>query len=126
MIFFFKLYKFSQNNVVNVSISEPNSNKNQQQKQNEDYIASLLNYLGGFVEKISTDKLEEYLTVLQDLLYANRYHMESAMEKLMFPCNDLLIRCRWAGEIVDCKKIFAVTESSLGYCCGFNLVPALR
>ncbi|XP_052744147.1 sodium channel protein Nach [Bicyclus anynana] len=50
---------------------------------------------------------------------------KSAMEKwskLAPQCNELLVRCAWAGEIVECSDIFTVQRTVHGHCCAFNLV----
>lgn len=39
----------------------------------------------------------------------------------MYPCSNLLFRCRWEGKIVDCKELFSVSETYQGFCCSFNI-----
>lgn len=48
------------------------------------------------------------------------------MKKLMYPCTNLLFRCRWEGKIVDCKDLFHVSETYQGYCCSFNIKKPLK
>jgi hypothetical protein len=89
-------------------------------------VESLIYLISGFVEKINTENITKNLEILQKVMIQNRYSIDSAMQKLMFPCSDLLVKCRWAGEIVDCRKIFKPTETTNGYCCGFNIIPETR
>lgn len=86
-------------------------------------IERLIGLVSGFVEKISTINVTKDLQALQAIMMHNRYNIDSAMQKLMYPCTDLLQKCRFAGEIVDCRKIFQPTETTNGYCCGFNIIP---
>lgn len=48
------------------------------------------------------------------------------MKKLMYPCTNLLFRCRWGGKIEDCKNLFHVSETYQGYCCSFNIKKPLK
>lgn len=44
------------------------------------------------------------------------------MKKLMYPCTKLMVKCRWEGRIIDCKKLFKISETYQGYCCSFNII----
>ncbi|XP_026674997.1 pickpocket protein 28-like [Ceratina calcarata] len=48
------------------------------------------------------------------------YTVEKLMFELMQPCNLLLARCSWLGQLYDCSKIFKTVKSNEGFCCGFN------
>lgn len=65
------------------------------------------------------------LPYLQELLDSNRFDVQKAMKKLMYPCTKLLHRCRWEGVIVDCKEIFKTSETYQGFCCSFNVLKPL-
>lgn len=40
--------------------------------------------------------------------------------QLMQPCDLLLVRCGWLGQLYNCSKIFKIVKSKEGFCCGFN------
>ncbi|XP_076276103.1 pickpocket protein 28 [Lasioglossum baleicum] len=48
------------------------------------------------------------------------YTVDKLMFELMQPCNALLVRCSWLGQIYNCNKIFKTVKSNEGFCCGFN------
>ncbi|XP_046971603.1 sodium channel protein Nach-like [Vanessa cardui] len=53
------------------------------------------------------------------------HNIINLMKELSPPCEDLLIRCSWSGDIIDCKKIFSVHRTVRGHCCTFNVVLSL-
>ncbi|CAG9810650.1 unnamed protein product, partial [Chironomus riparius] len=84
-----------------------------------------IKYLAGFTNSINKFKSEE-LDEVFDILNYNRFDVKLTMKKLMYPCNKLLYRCQWEGQIMDCKKLFQVSETYQGYCCSFNVVKPLK
>ncbi|XP_026734716.1 sodium channel protein Nach-like [Trichoplusia ni] len=46
----------------------------------------------------------------------------SDMTVLAPNCEETLIKCQWAGKVVDCKNIFELRRTVLGHCCAFNYV----
>ncbi|XP_026746209.1 pickpocket protein 28-like [Trichoplusia ni] len=44
------------------------------------------------------------------------------MRELAPNCEETLIKCQWAGKVVDCKNIFELRRTVLGHCCAFNYV----
>ena len=84
-------------------------------------LAKRIKYLAGFTNPINRFKYEELDDVFSILNY-NRFDVKLTMKKLMYPCNKLMYRCQWAGEIIDCKKLFQVSETYQGYCCSFNIM----
>ncbi|KAG9430605.1 sodium channel protein Nach isoform X1 [Apis mellifera carnica] len=48
------------------------------------------------------------------------YTVEKLMLELMQPCDLLLVRCGWLGQLYNCSKIFKIVKSKEGFCCGFN------
>jgi hypothetical protein len=80
-----------------------------------------IKFAAGFTNSLSKFDASE-LPYLQELLQENRFDVQLTMKKLMYPCNKLLYRCRWEGKIVDCKEIFAASETYQGFCCAFNIL----
>lgn len=112
--------------MLNTSDNDTITDNKTRDSINEQHVADLLGLISGFVEKLHDDDLYKKLVILQNLLQKNRFSIGNAMERLMYQCENLLVRCRWAGEIVDCNSIFSTTETTFGYCCGFNLIPGTR
>ncbi|XP_072929568.1 sodium channel protein Nach-like [Epargyreus clarus] len=44
------------------------------------------------------------------------------MKNVAPKCEDMLLRCTWAGEEVDCNTLFSVRRTVHGHCCAFNYV----
>ncbi|KAI5632512.1 amiloride-sensitive sodium channel domain-containing protein [Phthorimaea operculella] len=64
--------------------------------------------------------------ILQRMINKYRFNTEKMIEimrKLTPTCEDTLLRCIWAGSIVECDKIFRMRRTAnRGYCCTFNYV----
>lgn len=80
----------------------------------------LIKYTAAFTNPINRFNASE-LPYLQEMLQLNRFDVRTAMMKLMYPCEKLLYWCRWEGVVVDCKEIFAASETYQGFCCAFNI-----
>lgn len=89
-----------------------------------DEIKKRVKYTAAFTNSIEKFNYSE-LQLVQDVLLDNRFDVQLTMKKLLFPCTKLLYRCRWEGVIVDCKELFAVSETYQGYCCSFNIQKPL-
>lgn len=82
-----------------------------------------LDTLGYTVEKLM---LEVKRKKLLDSMNSSSERVQRKSEQpvyvlqLMQPCNLLLVRCAWLGQIYDCDKIFKTVKSNEGFCCGFN------
>ncbi|XP_063627574.1 sodium channel protein Nach-like isoform X3 [Cydia splendana] len=44
------------------------------------------------------------------------------MERLAPSCEEMLLRCSWNGQEVNCSHIFTTRRTILGHCCAFNYV----
>ncbi|KAG5667100.1 hypothetical protein PVAND_015099 [Polypedilum vanderplanki] len=82
-------------------------------------------YLAGFTNPIETFDPKD-LVDLYNVLNDNRFDVKLTMRKLLYPCSKLLVKCRWEGQIVDCKELFQPSETYQGYCCSFNVIKPLR
>ncbi|KZC05209.1 Sodium channel protein Nach [Dufourea novaeangliae] len=69
---------------------------------------------------IRPDKIEIDNATASSALDTLGYSVEKLMFELMHPCNLLLARCAWLGQIYDCNKIFKTVKANEGFCCGFN------
>lgn len=79
----------------------------------EDELAKRIKYLAGFTNSINSfDETE--LDDLYQILYDNRFDVKLTMRKLLYPCSQLLYRCRWQGRMVDCKEMFRASETYQG------------
>lgn len=86
-----------------------------------DDLLRMIKYTAGFTNSINKFNVTE-LPVLQEILQNNRFTVDLAMKKLMYPCSKMLYRCRFEGVIVDCKQLFSISETYQGYCCSFNVL----
>ncbi|XP_076168591.1 sodium channel protein Nach [Ptiloglossa arizonensis] len=106
-------------------------NNNKVYKPHADLIAQKL-LMNGFDSNMSNrlffslmklirpDKIEIDNATASWALDTLGYTVEKLMLELMQPCNLLLVRCAWLGQIYDCDKIFKTVKSNEGFCCGFN------
>nr|XP_034834229.1 sodium channel protein Nach-like [Maniola hyperantus] len=56
--------------------------------------------------------------LMEDTMAKNRI----SILQLAPPCEKMLVRCAWAGELIDCVENFKVQRTVHGHCCAFNLV----
>lgn len=85
----------------------------------------LLRITDGFMDKLDNVSTSD-VSLLQNLLLQNRYDVYSTMQNLMVPCNDMLVKCRFDGQTVDCARLFERSYTWQGYCCSFNIIIAKR
>ncbi|CAO1344894.1 unnamed protein product [Diamesa hyperborea] len=88
-------------------------------------LAIKLRMITGFTTATAGNFTEPDYSYVQDILVENRYDTVTAMKKIMYPCNKMLYRCRWEGNIVPCSSLFQTTETYQGYCCGFNVLHTM-
>lgn len=91
----------------------------------EESLKKRVRYLAGFTNDIppfNASDLDDLYEVLND----NRFDVKLTMRKLLYPCTRLLFRCRWQGQIIDCKDLFQPSETYQGYCCSFNVIKPMR
>lgn len=50
------------------------------------------------------------------------YNTRKRLKFLAPSCSDLIIKCIWAGEIVNCTEIILTRRTNEGFCCTFNYV----
>ncbi|XP_052838642.1 sodium channel protein Nach isoform X2 [Drosophila gunungcola] len=58
---------------------------------------------------------------METLIYINNLTIQQFVEHLRWDCNEILYRCRFNGEILDCSQIFQLSKTFFGHCCSFNL-----
>ncbi|CAB3248766.1 unnamed protein product [Arctia plantaginis] len=84
--------------------------------QLRDYLQSygkLIDYLyDGNLQRIIDDALLDELEI----------NIPNLMQKLSPRCDEMLIKCKWAGREVNCSEIFHTRRTGLGHCCAFNYV----
>lgn len=61
------------------------------------------------------------LEMLDATFRMNNMSTVHVMRALVQSCDDMLIKCRWLGETIDCKRIFNATFSYYGVCCTFSV-----
>ncbi|XP_037716564.1 sodium channel protein Nach [Drosophila subpulchrella] len=68
-------------------------------------------------ERYSSQDIEE----METLLFLNNLTIQQFVEHLRWDCDEILYRCRFNGDILDCSKIFQLSKTFFGHCCSFNL-----
>lgn len=81
----------------------------------------ILRITDGFMDKME-DVNATQLEVIQSLLQENRYDVYTTMQHLMVPCNDMIVKCRFDGQNIDCARLFERSYTWQGYCCSFNII----
>jgi amiloride-sensitive sodium channel len=50
------------------------------------------------------------------------YNTRERLKFLAPACSELIIKCKWGGDDVNCTEIIATRRTNEGYCCSFNYV----
>uniref|UniRef100_A0A8D8FEW8 Sodium channel protein Nach n=2 Tax=Culex pipiens TaxID=7175 RepID=A0A8D8FEW8_CULPI len=74
---------------------------------------------------VNFDAINATYTEHEKLLGKLGYNPQSMLLDLNQPCPSLIRYCYWLGQEVPCDKYFHVTKTHLGFCCSFNVVPAM-
>ena len=80
----------------------------------------------GFTTRNVGNFSEADYSFVESILFDGRYDTVTAMIKMMYPCNEMLFRCRWEGKIVPCLSLFQISATYQGYCCGFNVMDSVK
>lgn len=62
----------------------------------------------------------EGMDILQTVMERNRIAVVDAMERLQRPCDELLVKCRFEGQLVPCDQLFKKSFGQYGHCCTFK------
>ncbi|OAD62316.1 Sodium channel protein Nach, partial [Eufriesea mexicana] len=105
----------------NNKVYKPHADKIAQKLQMYGFDNDMSNKLfSSLMKLIRPDKIEIDNATATWALDILGYTVERLMLELMHPCNLLLVRCSWLGQLYDCNKIFKTVKSNEGFCCGFN------
>lgn len=63
----------------------------------------------------------EGMEILQTVMERNRIDVVEAMERLQRPCHELLVKCRFEGQLVPCDQLFKKSLGQYGLCCTFEI-----
>lgn len=55
--------------------------------------------------------------------YSKYSHRKGTLLRGSHSCEELVLRCVWEGNPIDCKKIFNQFITDYGFCCKFNSIP---
>ncbi|KAG7309081.1 hypothetical protein JYU34_004970 [Plutella xylostella] len=69
---------------------------------------------------LGVDYSTEELMRMEYVLRYNDLDVESTGMKLMTSCEEMLVRCRWRNQMVNCSEIFHMQVTGDGICCIFN------
>ncbi|XP_050293011.1 alkylated DNA repair protein alkB homolog 8 isoform X2 [Anthonomus grandis grandis] len=63
------------------------------------------------------------LDVAQEVLNSNGYpDLNMIVKRISQKCEDMILRCAWNKQVVNCKDIFEETYTIQGRCCSFNYI----
>ncbi|KAH8291358.1 hypothetical protein KR054_010966 [Drosophila jambulina] len=58
---------------------------------------------------------------MESLISLNNLTIQQFVEHLRWDCDEILYRCRFSGNIMDCSELFQLSKTFFGHCCSFNL-----
>ncbi|XP_004517829.1 sodium channel protein Nach [Ceratitis capitata] len=64
---------------------------------------------------------ETHVLLLQSIQDLNNLSTLSFMKHLHWNCEDIIFRCRFKWQTMDCKQLLQLSRTFFGYCCSFNL-----
>ncbi|XP_055842352.1 pickpocket protein 28-like isoform X2 [Episyrphus balteatus] len=80
--------------------------------------------IGGLFDSTGFDIDDAYnLQVLLDTVFSTKpgfFDVYQFLKKLAPKCEELLLKCSWAGKIYPCNELFELRVSPEGFCCMFN------
>jgi len=68
-------------------------------------------------ERYSSQDIED----METLLFLNNLTIQQFVEHVRWDCDEILYRCRFNGDILDCSKLFQLSKTFSSHCCSFNL-----
>lgn len=68
----------------------------------------------------TTSYNESDLNILEDILNKTSYSIQDVMNQMQTSCDDMLLKCRFEGNNLNCSEIFQPITSQYGLCCIFN------
>lgn len=65
---------------------------------------------------------EEVLDKVDSDNVTGTYNSRERLKFLAPTCSDLIIKCKWGGDEVNCTEIISTRRTNEGFCCTFNYV----
>ena len=102
------------------------------QYRSREYILDMIEHLGRLYdfedsESDTYSKFQEQ--VLDKFDTDSETGMYNTREKLKFlapNCSQVLIKCKWGGDDINCSQIMSTRRTNEGFCCTFNYVRRSR
>jgi acid-sensing ion channel, other len=97
------------------------------QYREKEKLVGLIRYMGRLYDADieGIDQFVKFQEIL-DLVDSNKttgiFNMQEKLQRLSPKCNEMLIKCKWGGEYMNCSEILETRRTSEGYCCTFNYV----
>lgn len=63
---------------------------------------------------------ESSLSILENIVNKTSYSVRDVMDQMQTTCDDMLLKCRFEGNNLNCSEIFKPISSQYGLCCIFN------
>ncbi|XP_049310068.1 sodium channel protein Nach [Bactrocera dorsalis] len=114
--------KFSRS-AVNAFVEEMVNKSGSQFSQQQ--LLQKMKLFGGLFDTGSVD-FEEAAAFQRDFLDKYNISIKETLQKLAPRCEDLIIKCRWAGKLRDCSELFQNSLTANGYCCIYNQIDDVR
>ncbi|EDW10533.2 uncharacterized protein Dmoj_GI18494 [Drosophila mojavensis] len=83
-------------------------------------VLQTLHIFSGFMlddERFSSAEVE----LMESVLQVNNLTLIQFVDQLRWDCHEILHRCRYHGEIMNCTRLFQLSKTFFGHCCSFNL-----
>ncbi|CAH0398374.1 unnamed protein product [Chilo suppressalis] len=100
-----------------VELAKKLLNEDRNSKYSEKEMMSLLFGLGQFYNVVMVNSNYSTTETHEAL---GHYHANDLLRSLTPRCQDLLVRCAWNDNPVDCDRLFDFRLTMNGYCCTFN------
>ncbi|XP_039958751.1 sodium channel protein Nach-like [Bactrocera tryoni] len=114
--------KFSRN-ALNAFVEEM-VNKSGSQFSHQQLLQKM-KLFGGLFDTGSVD-FEEAAAFQRDFLDKYNISIQGTLQRLAPRCEDLIIKCRWAGKLRECSELFQNSLTANGYCCIYNQIDDVR
>lgn len=69
---------------------------------------------------VFADNINQNLTRLQEIFDANNLTIDRVIDIVTRNCSELMVRCKWKGDVKPCETLFRPSLSRDGLCCSFN------
>ncbi|XP_049877884.1 pickpocket protein 19-like [Pectinophora gossypiella] len=99
------------------------------EKESLEEVENMLLNLGRLIDYSYNESVRNHPVFVKMIhkFRGNTKQILPVMKNLAPRCEDMLIRCAWAGALVDCEQVFSLRRTAnRGFCCIFNYVVKFK